>query len=77
MKFHITIERDEDGRFCASCPTLPGCCSQGDTHAEAVANITEAIEAYLESLIKAGDPIPLPIEDAIVEIDLSSIEGAA
>jgi predicted RNase H-like HicB family nuclease len=77
MKFHITISRDEDGRFCASCPTLPGCHSQGDTHDEAVANITEAIEAYLESLQKAGDPIPLPVGEEIVDIDVSRIEGAA
>lgn len=55
MKYRITIERDEDDAFCASCPALPGCHSQGATREEALRNITEAIEAYLESLRKAGD----------------------
>ncbi len=77
MKFRIEIERDEDGVFIASCPTLPGCRSDGATRDEAVRNMTEAIEAYLESLKKAGDPIPAPIEEAVVEIDVARIDGAA
>ena len=35
MKFRVIIEQDEDGVFIASCPTLPGCISQGKTRAEA------------------------------------------
>lgn len=77
MKYRITIEIDEDGRHCASCPALPGCHSEGPTHDEAVANITEAIKAYLESLVKAGDPIPSPVSEAVVEVDVGEIEGAA
>ncbi|MEZ6235046.1 MAG: type II toxin-antitoxin system HicB family antitoxin [Phycisphaerales bacterium] len=70
MKFRVVIEQDEDGKFVASCPTLPGCWSQGDTRSEAVANIHDAIEGYLESLRKSGDPIPAPISEEIVEVDL-------
>ncbi|MDY7109904.1 MAG: type II toxin-antitoxin system HicB family antitoxin [Planctomycetota bacterium] len=58
MKFRIIIEQDEDGRFAASCPTLPGCWSQGGTREEARTNIADAIEGYLESPNKHGDPIP-------------------
>ena len=70
MKYRIHIEADDDGGFVASCPSLPGCWSQGDTRDEAVRNITEAIGAYLESLEKAGDPGPPPITEEVVEITL-------
>lgn len=47
MLFHVTIERDEDGWVVAECPALPGCLSQGKDEQEAVANIREAITAWL------------------------------
>ena len=49
MKFAITLEKDEDGFIAASCPTLPGCHSQGRTRAEAITNIEEAIRGYMAS----------------------------
>ncbi len=70
MKYRIQIEQDEDGKFIASCPTLPGCWSQGDTRDEAVKNIGDAIAGYLESLRKNGDPIPPPISEEVIEIPL-------
>lgn len=48
-KASVVIEKDEHG-FYAWCPELKGCQSQGDTLEEAVANIKEAIELYLETL---------------------------
>jgi len=68
MKFRIVIETDEDGVFVASCPSLPGCHSQGATRAEAVANVQEAVEVYLESLREHGDPIPPGISEHVVEV---------
>jgi predicted RNase H-like HicB family nuclease len=50
MKFRVTIEPDEDGIFVAQCPALPGCISQGKTYEEAMTNIRDAIQGYLESL---------------------------
>ena len=50
MAFLVKIEPGEDGYFVASCPSLPGCFSQGETFDEAIENITEAIEAYTECL---------------------------
>ena len=47
---NIVIERDEDGWFTATVPSLPGCISQGRTEEEAKKNIAEAIELHLESL---------------------------
>ncbi len=48
MKLHVVIEQDESGYFVADVPALPGCLSQGKTREEAIANIREAIEAWLE-----------------------------
>jgi len=58
MRFTIVLEQDEDGYIVVSCPNLPGCHSQGRTREEAVANITEAIQGYIESLRKHGEPVP-------------------
>lgn len=68
MKFRVLIEQDEDGKFVATCPALPGCVSEGKTRSEARKNITEAIEGYLESLKKHDDPIPPSIHEDTVEV---------
>ncbi|GAX59852.1 hypothetical protein SCALIN_C04_0340 [Candidatus Scalindua japonica] len=48
MKLHVIIDQDEAGYYVADVPALPGCFSQGRTHEEAVINIKEAIEGWLE-----------------------------
>lgn len=48
MKFKILLELSEDGGFTAIVPSLPGCISEGDSKAEALQNIQEAIELYLD-----------------------------
>ena len=48
MKFQVYIYQDEDGRFVAECPIIPGCVSGGDTYAEAIEMIKDAIEGCLE-----------------------------
>ncbi len=52
MKLKVIIEKGEDGYFAAHCPSLRSCWSQGTTKAEALKNIQEAIELYLEPDIK-------------------------
>ena len=47
MLFHVTLELAEDGWIVAECPALPGCVSQGHDEDEALANIKEAITAWL------------------------------
>jgi predicted RNase H-like HicB family nuclease len=54
----VIIEPDETGGYVVSCPSLPGCHSQGETLDEAIANIKEAIELYLEVLAEDGQPAP-------------------
>jgi len=48
MNLKIVLERGEDGYVVAHCPSLKSCWSQGKTREEALANIREAIDLYLE-----------------------------
>lgn len=48
MTLQVVIERGEDGYFAAHCPSLKSCWSQGRTREEALTNIREAIDLYLE-----------------------------
>ncbi len=50
MKLKVVIEEGEDGYYVVTVPSLPGCISQGKTKEEALKNIKEAIELYLEVL---------------------------
>jgi predicted RNase H-like HicB family nuclease len=59
MKLRIVLEPSDEGGYTAYAPTLPGCISEGDSGDEALANISEAIELYLE-----------PVED-----ELAGTEG--
>ncbi len=72
IKFRVLIEQDEDGMFVAQVPSLPGCISQGATRREALKNIKEAIELYLESLEAHGDPIPPSLEEEVVEVNIAA-----
>ena len=64
-RYTVILDRQPDGGFHAYCPTLKGCHSQGDSLDEALDNIREAIEAYLESLGAHGEPIPQ--EDILIK----------
>ncbi len=55
MKLNVILEPSEEGGFTALVPSLPGCISEGETVDEALANIREAIELYLE-----------PVEDDLI-----------
>lgn len=48
MKLHVVIDQDEAGYYVAEVPALPGCLSQGKTQEEALTNVKEAIEGWLE-----------------------------
>lgn len=66
MKFNITIDRVEDGAWVTSCPSIPGCHSQGYTRQEALDNISEAIALCLE--VRAERGMPLTVETCQVEV---------
>ena len=48
MKLKVVLEPSDEGGFTVFVPALPGCVSEGETRDEALANIREAIELYLE-----------------------------
>jgi len=57
MKYKIRLEKTEEG-YSVSCPGLPGCWSQGETEAEAIEDIQDAIKEYLgaiDDLVKNAD----------------------
>jgi predicted RNase H-like HicB family nuclease len=55
--YRVTIEPDEN-RYYAEVPALPGCYSHGNTYEEALKNIKEAAELWLETLTEDGELIP-------------------
>jgi antitoxin HicB len=60
MEFTVILEECEEGGYTVTCPALPGCVSEGDTYEEALQNIKEAIEGYLEAMEKQARMTPAP-----------------
>jgi predicted RNase H-like HicB family nuclease len=72
MGYTVVLEKDDvDGGLVVYVPVLRGCVSQGDTREEALANIREAAELYIERYVRDGDAVLAkdPIELVEVEID--------
>ena len=68
MEFKVLIKQDEDGVFVSEVPQLPGCISQGDTREDAVANISDAVLGYVDSLKKHGKPIPVSVDEETIDV---------
>ena len=68
LRLLVVFQVDEDGWEVASCPTLPGCHSQGRTRAEALDNVQEAIRGYLASLREHEATLPPSSEFQIIEV---------
>ena len=64
----VIIFKGEDGFWVAECPSLPGCVSQGKTKEEALKNIREAIELYIETLQEDNLPVPPEKYEAITVV---------
>ncbi|NCD42623.1 MAG: type II toxin-antitoxin system HicB family antitoxin [Bacteroidia bacterium] len=58
MNLKIVLEPSNDGGFTVFVPALPGCISEGDTREEAIENIREAIDLYLD-----------PVDDDILGVE--------
>jgi predicted RNase H-like HicB family nuclease len=69
MRFHITIDRDEDGVWVVECPAIPGCISQGTTKDEAMENIRDAIIQCLQ--VRAERGLPLTLETRQLDVAAS------
>ena len=68
MRYTVVLEQEADGGFVASVPALPGCVSQGETREDAMSNIREAAELYVEDCIASGDPVPTEAGREYVEL---------
>ena len=53
-QFEVLLEPEEEGGYHVWCPRLRGCHSEGETRKEALTNIQEAIEGWLESAAEVG-----------------------
>ena len=58
QRFEVVFEPEEEGGYHVYAPSLKGCHSCGATREEALRNITEAIELWLESAKELGIPVP-------------------
>jgi len=69
MRYTVVLEMEADGGFVATVPVLPGCVSQGESRAEAMTNIREAITLYLEDCRDAGEPAPTEAGMEFIEVE--------
>ena len=65
MKLKVVLEPSDEGGYTVYVPSLPGCISEGDTKEEALTNIKEAIELYMEPV---EDDFTLSPDIEIMEI---------
>ena len=65
MSYKVILEPAEEGGYTVYVPSLPRCVSEGDTYQEALDNIREAIQGWLEVAREFGDEIPA--SDVITE----------
>lgn len=70
MRYTVVLQQEPDGGYVVRVPSLPGCVSGGDTRQEAMANIREAAELYLENVLETGGSIPREADTAYVEVSL-------
>jgi predicted RNase H-like HicB family nuclease len=68
MRYTVILEQEPDGGYMATVPVLPGCVSQGDSREEALKNIQEAVELYVEDCVASGDPVPTEAGREYVEL---------
>jgi antitoxin HicB len=57
------LKRNSDGTYFARIVEFPGCMTEGDTEAEALENLKDAMRGWVEVQLEDGDPIPPPISD--------------
>ncbi|MFN4218887.1 MAG: type II toxin-antitoxin system HicB family antitoxin [Candidatus Bipolaricaulia bacterium] len=74
VKYLVTLREAEEGGYTVEVPALPGCISEGDSYEEALANIRDAITAYLAEL---GDELNPRARVIITEVEVEVPAPAA
>ena len=72
-KFLVYIEETPEDMFVASCPSFPGCVSQGDTADEALKGLRYSMSGYIASLRKHSEPIPEGVTDRVYRVEVVKI----
>ena len=73
----VTLRQAEEGGFTVEVPALPGCVSQGGTYEEALANIRQAIVAYLEELEEGELNPEAPVFVTTVDVEVPQAAATA
>ena len=72
MKYTVIIEQGRESGYVVYVPALKGCVSQGETKEDALKNIREAMEAYVEALLEDGLPVPTEVGKDTVELEVAA-----
>jgi predicted RNase H-like HicB family nuclease len=72
MKYTVILRPGNESGFVATVPALPGCVSQGRTRRQALRNVKEAIEVYIEALLDDGLPVPVQSGKELVDVAVSA-----
>ncbi|MEE8473370.1 MAG: type II toxin-antitoxin system HicB family antitoxin [Dehalococcoidia bacterium] len=70
MKYTVIIEAGRESGYVAYTPVLKGCVSQGKTKEEALKNIKEASEVYVEALLEDGLSVPTEVGTDTIELEV-------
>ena len=68
MKYTAILEKGQESGYVAYVPALRGCVSQGRSREEALENLKEAMQLYIEALLEDGLPVPTEVSKEAVEI---------
>ena len=71
MIYTVIVEKGRESGYIAYAPALKGCVSQGETREQAMKNIKEAMEVYVEALLEDGLPVPTEIGKDMVELEVA------
>ena len=73
-RYRVILEKNELCGFTATVPALPPVVSQGDTLQEAIDNVREAIELYIEFMISKGEKIPVEPQMTICDVEINAMK---
>jgi predicted RNase H-like HicB family nuclease len=72
-KYIVYLEPAEEGGYIVSCPDFPGCVTQGETVEEALAIVRDAIQGYIASMKKHGEPIPRGLDSDVEKVEVVEV----
>lgn len=72
MKYTVILEKGRESGFVAHVPALRGCVSQGESREDAISNIKEAIEVYIEALLEDGLTVPTEAGRETIEVQVDA-----